>query len=309
MIGAFRSEMQAIIELEARRPVLPTFPDYGICILESRHSEAFSMEPSRYDFSEVMLVLEGAGWIVHGKVRHPIRRHDLMVIPQGQEYRVEDQPDTPLAILCLCIRPRADQTALWAKVMPAHFSVPRNSGLTREVAAHLRAILFEQSVSRDHTEAVVIAHTLLLLSKLKRRVGTSNQPRPQAVEAIARVQNYVQQLASSFHEPETNEIVAVRLGMSAKSLTAYFREITGKTRQQYLQELRIDHACRLLVDSGESVASISFACGFEDLSTFIRAFRTERKMSPSQWRALQAGSEDFPKSQPAVPKTPRRRAA
>lgn len=282
-----RSEMQAVIELKARQPVLPAFPDYGICILESRHSEAFSMDASRYDFSEVMLVLDGAGWIVQGKVRHPIRSHDLMVIPRGEEYRVEDQAEAPLAILCLCLRPREDQKNLWAKVLPAHFSVLRNSGLTREIAAHLRAILFEQSVARDYTEAVVIAQTLLLLSKLKRREGAAARQRPQTVEAIARVQSYIQQLAGSFHEPETNEAVAGRLGMSAKSLTTYFRQLTGKSRQQYVQALRIDHACRLLEDSRESVASISFACGFEDISTFLRAFRAERKMSPTQWRTVQ----------------------
>lgn len=303
------SEMQAIIELEARRPVLPNFPDYGICILESRHAESFSMDSTRYDFSEVMLVLEGAGWIVHGSTRHPLNRRDLMVIPKGELYRVEDQPDAPLAVLCLCIRPKPEE--LWEKILPSHFSVPRNSGLTREVAAHLRAILFEQSMPRDHTEAVVIAQTLLLLSKLKRRAGSQsgNLTRPGEVETLARVQNYVQQLASSFHEPETNETAATRLGMSAKSLTAYFRQLTGKSRQQYVQELRIGHACRLLAESVESVASISFACGFEDLSTFFRAFRAERKMSPNQWRSLNAESEECPKSPSAIPKTPKHRAA
>jgi len=229
-VHGIRSEMQAVIELKARQPVLPAFPDYGICILERRHSEAFSMDASRYDFSEVMLVLDGAGWIVQGKVRHPIHSHDLMVIPRGEEYRVEGQADAPLAILCLCLRPREDQRNLWAKVFPAHFSVLRNSGLTREIAAQLRAILFEQSVARDYTEAVVIAQTLLLLSKLKRREGAAARQRSQTVEAIARVQSYIQQLVGSFHEPETNEAVAGRLGMSAKSLTTYFRQLTGKCR-------------------------------------------------------------------------------
>jgi len=282
--------MQAIIELEARHPVLPKFPDYGICILESRHSETFAMAPSRYDFSEVMLVLEGAGWIIHGKTRHPIRHHDLMVIPRGEEYRIEDRPTSPLAVLCLCIRPRSDQGSVWAGVLPGEFSLPRNSGLSREVAMHLRAILFEQSLAREHTGAVVIAQTLLLLSKLKRR-RVSGKQRPQAVTAIARVQQDVRQLAVTFHEPETNEAAAARLGMSTKSLTAYFRKLTGCSRPQYLQSLRIGHACRLLRESSESVASISFACGFEDLSTFSRAFRAEQKMSPTQWRA---GKENFP---------------
>ena len=287
-----RSQPQAIIDLKARRPVLPHFPSYGICILESRHAETFLMEPSRYDFFEVMLVLEGAGWIVHGNTRHPIKRHDLMVISKGDIYRIEDQAEAALAILCLCIRPPEEGGDFWSKVVPSNFSVLRNSGLAREIATHLRAILFEQSVPRDHTEAVVIAHTLMLLSKLKRRVGSvfENGLRPQEVEAVARVQNYVQHLSGNFHEPETNEAVAARLGMSAKSLTTYFRQLTGKSRPQYLQALRIEHASRLLAQSAESVASISFACGFEDLSTFFRAFRAERNMSPNQWRQLKKGT-------------------
>lgn len=306
-----RTEMQAIIELEARRPVLPRFPDYGICILESRHADSFSMNATRYDFSEIMLVLEGGGWVVHGKTRHPIKRHDVMIVPKGEMYRIEDQSAAPLAILCLCIRPQPVQSGLWCSVLPEHFSVQRNAGIAREVAAHLRVILFEQSVPRECTGAVVIAQSLLLLSKLQRRVRSqpSEQPSAREVAAVARVQNYVQQLASTFHEQETNEAVAARLGMSAKSLTNYFRQLTGKSRQQHLQKLRIDHACRLLAESNESIASVSFACGFEDLSTFFRAFRGERMMSPNQWRTLKASPLRFRKSPSAFPKTPRRKAA
>lgn len=290
--------MQAIIELQASGPVLPSFPNYGICILESRHAKSFAMDFARYDFSEVMLVLDGSGWIVRGDTRHPIGRYDLMVIPKGEMYRVEDRADGLLAVLCLCILPPKEQANLWEKVLPAYFSVLRKSALTREVATHMRTILFEQSVPREWSEAVVIAQTLLVLSKLKRRGSSqsTSAPRPQEVAVLARVQNYLRQLTSTFHEPESNEIAAARLSMSAKTLTAYFRQLTGKSRQQYVQALRIEHACRLLVESEESVASVSFACGFEDLSTFFRAFRSERKMSPNQWRTLNLDSDAFRKS-------------
>lgn len=283
--------MQAIIELEARHPVLPSFPDYGICILESRHTEAFTMQSSRYDFSEVMLVLHGRGWLVHGGIRHPSKKRDLIVVPTGNSYFIEDSSEAPLAILCLCIRPPADQKAIWKAVLPTAFSVHRNSPLAEEIATHLRSILFEQSQPRSCTEAVVMAQSLLLLSKLKRKgrveVEAGNM-RPREVELFARVQDYVNQLASSFHESETIESVATRLGISPKSLTTHFRAITGKSRQQYIQNLRIEHACRLLTDSAESVTSISFACGFEDLSTFFRAFKIAKQMSPNQWRSQRA---------------------
>ena len=280
--------MQAIIDLEARRPVLPSFPPYGICILESRHTGEFKMPPSRYDFFEVMLVLEGNGWIVQGKIRHPLKRRDLMVVPAGNSYFIEDEPQTPLAILCLCLRPPPAQKAMWKPVLPEKLGLRRNAQLTAELASHLRAILFEQSQPSVSTEAMVVAHTLLLLSKLRRKAPAAKSlptTGTRDVELFAHVQDYINQLAGSFHESETLEAVAARLGISPRSLTTHFRSITGKSRLQYIQNLRLEYACRLLRESAQSVTSISFACGFEDISTFFRAFRLAKKMSPSQWRS------------------------
>lgn len=279
--------MQAVIDLKARSPVLPNFPSYGICILESRHTGEFQMQPSQYDFSEVMMVLEGRGWIVQGEVRHPLKRHDLMVVPARNSYFIEDDTEDPLAILCLCIDPPLSQQVMWKSVIPAKMDIHRNTQLAAEAAIHLRAILFAQSQPNKMTEAVVTAHTLLLLSKLQYKIPSSRlEAGANNIELFARVQDYVNRLEGRFHEAETLEVVAARLGLSPRSLSTYFRFITGKSRLQYIQALRIEYACRLLRDSSQSVTSISFACGYEDISTFFRAFRLAKKMSPSQWRSL-----------------------
>jgi AraC-like DNA-binding protein/mannose-6-phosphate isomerase-like protein (cupin superfamily) len=282
--------MQAIIDLAASAPVLPDFPSYGICILESRHSGQFQMTPSRYDFWEVMLVLAGKGWVVEGGVRHPLKGRDIIVVPAGHCYHLEDRQGAPLAILCLCVRPTPDRSKLWKAAAPDQFLVHRNAQLSREIAGHLRAILFEQSQPTLCVEAAVTAHSLLLLTKLRRKFSAPKFPKARTdVELLARVQDYVHQLERSFHESETIQNVAARLGLSARSLTSYFRFITGQSRQQYIQNLRLKHACRLLDETDQSVTSIAFACGFEDVSTFFRAFRAALKMSPSQWRERGAG--------------------
>ncbi|CAN5393432.1 AraC family transcriptional regulator [soil metagenome] len=296
--------MQAIIELKAREPVLPKFPPYGISILESRHTEEFTMRPSQYDFSEIMLVLEGNGWIVHGGIRHPLNCGNFVAVPKGDSYFIEDHATNPLAILCLCIRPTGSQEGLWKDVLPQVFAVQRKSPLTREVAGHLRSILFEQSQARTCTEAVVIGQSLLLLSKLRRKAGGLDQVDAKSqreVEVASRVRDYAEALTGNFHEAETIEAVSARLEISAKSLTMHFRAITGKSRHEYIKDLRLDHARRLLSETAQSVTSISFACGFEDLSTFFRAFRQRHQISPSQWRGKQADADisilRFPKRQ------------
>lgn len=298
------TKIQAVIDLEARAPVLPRFPHYGLCLLESRHADTFTMPPSQYDFWEVMLVIGGEGWVSHGGIRHPLKGGDLIAVPAGDAYFLTDSEEAPLAVFCLCIRP-THQKELFAPLLPKTFAVIRNLPLSQQATLHLRAILLEQTCPGECSEAVVTAQTLLLLSKLVRKRGEHRggyvaKLRPREVELIARVRDYAEALEKRFHESETIEAVAERLGMSSRSLTTYFRQVTGVSRQRYIQRLRIDYACQLLESPGQSITSIAFACGFEDLSTFFRAFRLMKKMSPAQWREREPNGPPLPITPPSV---------
>ncbi|TVR55647.1 MAG: AraC family transcriptional regulator [Puniceicoccaceae bacterium] len=281
---------KAVINLSAESPVLPSFPDYGICILESRHGHRFRMAKSRYDFSEVMLIIEGAGWILHQGQRRPVQRGDVIAVEAGELYSFEDKPKSPLAMLTLCIRPPAAHAALYAAVLPRRFQLYRHPAFSREVASDLRTILHQQLQAKATGPQIVVAHSLLLLEKLRRfRRYREAEPAPMpalaGVELAARVRFYIDQLETRFHEPESIEQVARRLGISPRAFTDHFRRITGVTRGNYLRDLRLRHARRLLADTRQPITSIAFACGFEDLSSFFRVFRQAEGVSPRQWRA------------------------
>lgn len=278
--------MSSVINLSAREPVMPEFSDYGVCLLESRHTHGFTMAASAYDFSEVMLVLDGSGWVHHAGVRHPVRKGHLIIVPSGDAYFFEDDPKSPLAMLCLCVRQAAFPESLILPVLPRRFQVRKNPLIAQEIASHLRAILYAQSRRSAEEASVVIGHTLLLLAKLAVREVRKDaiSPRSREVEIESRVRDYIEKLKVSFHEPETIELAAGRLGISPRSLTHYFRKITGISRLRFIRGLQLAHARRLLSETGQSVTSIGFACGFEDLSNFFRAFRREEGQSPNLWR-------------------------
>ncbi len=282
-----------VIDLSSSSPVLPRFPEYGIGISESRHSQAFTMEPSQYDFHEVMLVLNGAGWAVHAGVRLPLRKNEAITVPAGSYYHLEDRKAKPLSILCLCIRPPTPWQALFNEVLPKRFAVVRHQGMSAAIASHLRMILYEQSQGMPGEAAVVTGRTLELLSTLLRR-APGQFPAPPIVSPgnnpEVYIRDYIEKLQTNFHEPETLTMAAERLGVSARTLSSYFRKITGCSRLQYLQELRLSHARHLLSSTRQPITSIAFACGFEELSTFFRAFRAREKCSPSQWREQHVGT-------------------
>jgi AraC-like DNA-binding protein len=78
--------------------------------------------------------------------------------------------------------------------------------------------------------------------------------------------------------------LADEAGLSLYHFLRTFERLTGVTPHQYVRRLRLrDAATRLAIEPAK-VIDIAFECGFGDLSTFNRAFRTEFGVSPRAYR-------------------------
>lgn len=88
-----------------------------------------------------------------------------------------------------------------------------------------------------------------------------------------------------FHRHDlTPEQVAQRLGVSVRQLHLIF-EPTGRSVFQTLMAIRIEEACRRLpTEPNEAIINVAFACGFDSLATFYRAFRRETGGTPGDFR-------------------------
>lgn len=81
------------------------------------------------------------------------------------------------------------------------------------------------------------------------------------------------------------ESIASEMYITRGQLTRRVKAITGMTTQQYAMKIRLTHACNLLRDNTDmAISEVAFRCGFEDATSFFRAFRRFHGMSPSQYR-------------------------
>lgn len=78
--------------------------------------------------------------------------------------------------------------------------------------------------------------------------------------------------------------LATAAGVSKSHLIRLFHTHLGKTPSQYLTEVRLAEAARLLTQTDRPVTEIAFACGFGSLSTFERAFRQCHGRSAGAYR-------------------------
>lgn len=87
-----------------------------------------------------------------------------------------------------------------------------------------------------------------------------------------------------FGEQVTLTALARTAGMNPQYFCRYFKKLTGKTVTAYLNEIRIDKAAELLLESDQRIIEIAGACGYENMGYFIRRFKESRGMTPSQYR-------------------------
>ncbi|WP_317124787.1 helix-turn-helix domain-containing protein [Aureibaculum luteum] len=88
-----------------------------------------------------------------------------------------------------------------------------------------------------------------------------------------------------FNREVTLEKVATIANMTKNAFCKYFKKRTNKTYFQFLSELRIEHASKLLLsETNYSISEIAFESGFKNISNFNRQFKTIKNCSPSKYK-------------------------
>lgn len=91
-------------------------------------------------------------------------------------------------------------------------------------------------------------------------------------------------IRSHYDSPITLSDMAAAAGMSSKYFCYFFKEMTAKTPVECLTLYRIEKASRKLLHSDMSVTAVAYACGFNDLSYFIKTFKQVKGITPAQFR-------------------------
>lgn len=138
----------------------------------------------------------------------------------------------------------------------------------------LQSILYDLATSREQK--------LLTNVSFQRGVNHLND------DKIDKVYNYIRE---NFNKRLKLEDAANLLNMSVVSFTRLIKQRTGKSFVDFVNEIRLGYATRLLIESSKSVAEICFECGFNNISNFNRIFKKKQGVTPSDFRSSFTGSK------------------
>ncbi|OEO31017.1 AraC family transcriptional regulator [Devosia insulae DS-56] len=95
-------------------------------------------------------------------------------------------------------------------------------------------------------------------------------------------------------EPLDEPTLAQLAGVTPSTLSRSFRRHTGQSLTKYVNRLRVNLACQLLMTPDcASVTEVCYASGFNNLSNFNRQFLAQRGVTPSQFRRLLSENKSF----------------
>ena len=164
-----------------------------------------------------------------------------------------------------------------------------SSGLTFSAEAVLTGgkILHEMLITNGMERHLLFVKLIDYLGNAESRPiatsGYTNTMDDQGEHRMAKIYKFT---TRNYNRKITLDEVASVAGMNATAFCRYFRQKTGKTFAQFVNELRISYACKFLRHGNQTVVHISDEAGFNNLSNFNRQFKNIIGKSPSEYREL-----------------------
>lgn len=176
---------------------------------------------------------------------------------------------------------------IYGSQLPASRFIERIRGNPNLVAMQPRArwIIEAALQALGANEAVELAPPSELRTIVAAQVQNTRRPSTLAVPAgDAPVEALKQLIDGQWFEDVNVEAFSRAHNLSRFAISRRFKSVLGRSPRQYLQETRLHHAKRMLLETTWSVTDIAYEAGFADAAQFSRLFKEATGMPPVQYR-------------------------
>ncbi len=239
-----------------------------------------------HTFHKIIFLLAGrTGYAIEGE-RYDLRPGDFVLVGRGSIHRPEAERGVFYERVILYLspeylsRPRAGDCDLGACFARAQsdFHYVYHSAATDRIRSLLQAL--EEAEGEQEFGAELLRQSLLIQLMVEVNRVTSRNRYITAAAGDSKIVSILQYLSLNLTEPLSIDDIAERFYISKYHMMRRFKEETGYTIHSYVAEKRLLLA-RQLLQSGQSVTEACYRSGYQDYSTFSRAYRKRFGASPS----------------------------
>lgn len=251
----------------------------SLCIDDKDWSSVFHT----HHFTELFFVLEGSGKFLLRDTTLRIKAGDLVIIPPHIEHTERSSPHTPLKYYVLGI----DGIAFQSIDSTGSVQIFSNSENQPSIA-NLIGQIYREVKNKVYGSDIICQNLLeiliILLIRSQRLIPIPiNSAR--MTKECAMVKEY---LDANYAEHITLDTLTRLTHMNKYYMAHSFTKFTGLSPIQYLNQRRMETACRLLKDTDYSISDIASSTGFSSQSYFSQTFRKYYGINPIKYRQSHA---------------------
>ncbi|WP_274648867.1 AraC family transcriptional regulator [Paenibacillus humicola] len=255
---------------------------HGIHLYESNHLDGDVVEEHHHEIHQILYAVKGAGTITLDGKRQKFLQDSAAFIAPRSNHAVFSESGLTLLVLAFNVTAFDSSAAsgLLQSSFPSSAFLRLNPFSAADLRQLLRKMLFEQSHRDEFSAWALHIYMFEFLLALARSSQSALVTDSNALRA-ERIRNYIDR---HYFEPLTAGDIAARLGIGTRHVNNIFKDHYRLTPIQYLTEVRIRLAKKLLIETEKDIASVCFEVGYETLPTFYRAFKNIVNMSPNMFR-------------------------
>jgi AraC-like DNA-binding protein len=102
--------------------------------------------------------------------------------------------------------------------------------------------------------------------------------------SLARLAGILNHLTENCSQPFSMAELAREAGMSESQFSRYFRRATGNSFTDFVNRLRVNKACQLLLETDRYITNICYDAGFNNVANFNRRFLEIKGVTPKKYR-------------------------
>lgn len=262
-----------------------------------KFSRSWVYPESVVPYSLLRLIVSGEAVFTIDGVAHEVRRGDVVHIPEGRRLACRAISDD---IAFISIRFISSVRLGDVDFLTAYYGVPPVSSFGDD--AELEG-LFQAILTTSHAESpsmiftirgtleLIVARLVAAAEQSGREPGflleSGHQLLPRTGSTVRRDPRIEAVVHYLIHNPSAPVVVdhLCRLAdLSPSSMRRLFKAHTGKTVNEFVTELRMMTAARMLIVTSDRVGDISQRLGFADQNYFTRMFRNTFGVSPREYR-------------------------
>lgn len=267
-------------------------PENVTLYTEQYKGETFYEKLHQHKEIQISLVSEGEGTYIIGDCVGDFKQNDIFVIGENlpHVFKRDESCEDECEMISLFFSKNSYGEYFFELPEFEHFQYFfNNSDLGYEVLNNkeeLASLLSTiKSVSKFNQFKLFIEILNLISSSKKRKLSSIINLKKYAGNEGKRMSDIFKYTMDNFHKEITLSDVSDVANMTPNAFCRYFKQRTTKTFVNFLIDIRIGNACKLLTKNNDlSITEISYKSGFNNLANFNRKFKSVKGVTPSEYK-------------------------